>query len=516
MSRILVAMSGGRRLVGRGGAPARGGPRRRRRLDAPARRGRHVHRVQEELLLARRRRRRAPRRRPARHPVLRDEPRARVRRRRPRSRSSTRTSTAGRRARASTATRTSSSARCSAGRATCTSATRSRPATTRGGRRRRTGARGCSGPRDADKDQTYFLYGLRAGPARARPLPARRADQARGARRRARRSASRPPTSRRARRSASCPAATTATRCATRAGWRPEPGPLSTPTASGSASTAARPAYTVGQRQGLGVALGAAALRLAHRPAVEHDPARPARGPRDARVHGRAGHVRGRAPPSAAITVPCRGPHPPSRRARSRRRPAASPRRASGAGSSSPTSRSGPPRPARRPCSYDGDDVLGGGRIEVPASRPQTPVAPTRSPRSPARELEPSLVLSVLVGIFHAAASSCPRHRPAAGCRARRSPRPRRVGRRRDLRAARPRPPALGDYNLVGASIVGLAGHRHRGGDRGPGPEPGAPGRMDARVAAKFLRGLTVGAILGAVIAGSRLWRTLGRRGPRR
>ena len=38
---------------------------------------------------------------------------------------------------------------------------------------------------------------------------------------------------------------------------------------------------------------------------------------------------------------------------------------------------------------------------------------------------------------------------------------------------------------------------------------------MDERVAAKFLRGLTIGAILGAVIAGSRLWRALGHRGGR-
>ena len=35
---------------------------------------------------------------------------------------------------------------------------------------------------------------------------------------------------------------------------------------------------------------------------------------------------------------------------------------------------------------------------------------------------------------------------------------------------------------------------------------------LDERAAAKFLRGLTIGAILGAVIAGSRLWRALGRR----
>jgi len=34
----------------------------------------------------------------------------------------------------------------------------------------------------------------------------------------------------------------------------------------------------------------------------------------------------------------------------------------------------------------------------------------------------------------------------------------------------------------------------------------------DDNTTAKFLRGLTIGAILGAIIAGSRLWRALGRR----
>ena len=34
----------------------------------------------------------------------------------------------------------------------------------------------------------------------------------------------------------------------------------------------------------------------------------------------------------------------------------------------------------------------------------------------------------------------------------------------------------------------------------------------DEQTSAKFLRGLTIGAILGAIIAGSRLWRALGRR----
>lgn len=37
----------------------------------------------------------------------------------------------------------------------------------------------------------------------------------------------------------------------------------------------------------------------------------------------------------------------------------------------------------------------------------------------------------------------------------------------------------------------------------------------DDRSTAKFLRGLTIGAILGALIAGSRIWRTLERRDPK-
>jgi hypothetical protein len=36
--------------------------------------------------------------------------------------------------------------------------------------------------------------------------------------------------------------------------------------------------------------------------------------------------------------------------------------------------------------------------------------------------------------------------------------------------------------------------------------------RNDDPTTANFLRGLTIGAIIGAIIAGSRLWRVLGRR----
>jgi hypothetical protein len=35
---------------------------------------------------------------------------------------------------------------------------------------------------------------------------------------------------------------------------------------------------------------------------------------------------------------------------------------------------------------------------------------------------------------------------------------------------------------------------------------------LDERELAKFLRGLTIGALIGAVIAGSRVWRALSRR----
>ena len=38
----------------------------------------------------------------------------------------------------------------------------------------------------------------------------------------------------------------------------------------------------------------------------------------------------------------------------------------------------------------------------------------------------------------------------------------------------------------------------------------------EERSSAKFLRGLTIGALIGAVIAGSRLWRAIGGRRQRR
>ena len=123
-------------------------------------------------------------------------------------------------------------------------------------RRARTGGRGCSGPRDEDKDQTYFLYGLRQDQLEharfplgeltkpevrevARGLGLATADKPESQeicfvpggdyrdalRERGRLGAGARPGARRRRR-------------------------------RGSGSTAARPGYTVGQRKGLGVALG--------------------------------------------------------------------------------------------------------------------------------------------------------------------------------------------------------------------------------------------------------------------
>ena len=181
VSRILVAMSGGVDSSVAAAILHERGPRGRRRLDAPPRRGRHVLRVQEELLLARRGRRRPARGRPARHPVLRHEPRARVRRRRPPAvpRRLPRRSDAEPVRRLQHVREVRGAARAGAppvrvrGR-------RDRPLRAAAGRRRRSRA---AAPR-ARRGQGPDLLPVRpaAGPARARPVPARRADQARGAR----------------------------------------------------------------------------------------------------------------------------------------------------------------------------------------------------------------------------------------------------------------------------------------------------------------------------------------------
>ena len=280
--------------------------------------------------------------------------------------------------------------------------------------------------RDEDKDQTYFLYGLRADQLEHARFPLGELtkpevrDVARGARPR------RPPTSPRARRSASCPAATTATRCATRAGWQPEPGPLLDADGTRSASTAAR-------RRTPSASARVSAWRSAQPryvsridPLIEHDPARPARGPRDAR-RSRSSGRRSSPADAAEPAVPGRGPHPAPRDAdpgdgRAARRAAlAGPHRRAGLGGGPGPGggalrrrRGARRRPDRRPRPRD----------------PRCVGRPRRSPRSPAREHR-ALARPVGPGrdLPRGALGRDPRlgRRPAAGPRRRRDPR--RVGR---------------------------------------------------------------------------------------
>ena len=222
--------------------------------------------------------------------------------------------------------------------------------------RRRTAGRGSLRARDEDKDQTYFLYGLRQDQLEHARFPLGELTKpevrevARGARPRDRRQAREPgdllrPGRRLPRRAPG----------ARRLGARAGPGRRRA-TVRLSARTRGSAGFTVGQRRGIGVAAGRAALRQPDRPADEHDPARPARGPRDPDRSAERRHVRRRRAAGRAATArsaprsgsaiarrPCRRPSDPA----SGRRAA----RAAAAGSSRPTRPSGPRRPARPPSS---------------------------------------------------------------------------------------------------------------------------------------------------------------------
>ena len=107
-----------------------------------------------------------------------------------------------------------------------------------------------------DKDQSYFLYGLRPGPAGGDTLPAGRADQAPRCATSPDATGSSPPTSPRARRSASCADGDYRDELERHASGRLAPGPLVDADGRQVGEHAGAAAYTVGQRSGLGVALG--------------------------------------------------------------------------------------------------------------------------------------------------------------------------------------------------------------------------------------------------------------------
>ena len=110
--------------------------------------------------------------------------------------------------------------------------------------------------RDDDKDQTYFLYGLRADQLEhARfPLGELTKPEVRAAARALGLATADKPESQEI---CFVPGGDYREALRTRAGWRPEPGPLLDVDGTAIGEHRGTPAYTVGQRQGLGVALGA-------------------------------------------------------------------------------------------------------------------------------------------------------------------------------------------------------------------------------------------------------------------
>jgi tRNA-uridine 2-sulfurtransferase len=110
--------------------------------------------------------------------------------------------------------------------------------------------------RDDDKDQTYFLYGLRADQLEhARfPLGELTKPEVRAAARSLGLATADKPESQEI---CFVPGGDYREALRTRAGWRPEAGPLLDVDGTAVGEHRGTPAYTVGQRQGLGVALGA-------------------------------------------------------------------------------------------------------------------------------------------------------------------------------------------------------------------------------------------------------------------
>ena len=129
--------------------------------------------------------------------------------------------------------------------------------------------------RDEDKDQTYFLYGLRQDQLEhARfPLGELTKPEVRAVARGLGLATADKPESQEI---CFVPGGDYRDALRERAGWRPEPGPLIDVDGERVGEHGGSAGYTVGQRQGLGVALGEPRYVSPHRPADEHDPARPA------------------------------------------------------------------------------------------------------------------------------------------------------------------------------------------------------------------------------------------------
>ena len=298
-----------------------------------------------------------------------------------------------------------------------------------------------------------------------------------------------------------------------RAGWVPETGALLDGDGERVGEHGGTPGYTVGQRKGIGVALGEpryvsridpltntitlGRARTSRRTAIELERASFVAGDAPA---GREGfraeiRIRHRATPIAATVRPAT---------------ASTSRRVAAAGWSRPTlrvgRRAGPGCGARRRRGR-----AGGGRIARPAAvtgllrrSSATTIEGRRTGQNRRVTLNPALILAILVGIFHASLYVLIRGTAGGrllvivlaailGASGRRRPRrPPRVQRADDRRF----PPAGGvdrrldrDRDLVG-----------RGDPRSVGAQGMSGGDGDSDDPATFLRGLTIGAIIGAIL----------------
>ena len=166
--------------------------------------------------------------------------------------------------------------------------------------------------RDEAKDQTYFLYGLRQDQLRHAwfPLGELTKPEVRDVARGLGLATADKPESQEI---CFVPGGDYRDALRERAGWRPQPGPFVDADGATVGEHEGAAAYTVGQRKGLGVALGEPRY-VSGSTALEHDLAGPQGGPRDTHGAARARHVRGRSSAGhGGATVPGRDPHPPPR-----------------------------------------------------------------------------------------------------------------------------------------------------------------------------------------------------------
>ena len=240
--------------------------------------------------------------------------------------------------------------------------------------------------RDTDKDQTYFLYGLRQDQlTHARfPLGELTKPEVRDVARGLGLATAEKPESQEI---CFVPGGDYREALRDRAGWQPVAGPLVDHDGTDVGEHGGSAGFTVGPAARPWRRARGAALRQSHRCAIEHDPARPPRGPRDDDGPAREDDLRrgpGALDRRCRRRVPGRDPDPPSRDADPGDRPAGTGRPPDG--------------------SLDGRDGQGGlGGVPGSGRRPvRRRTGAGWRPDRGLMAIGPALILGALVGIFHA------------------------------------------------------------------------------------------------------------------